>query len=463
MHSRLRKALLAIGVLLAAAGAAAQAPFHDPENALASYVAHPDPAFHWQEHARFDRGGTEVVELRLTSQTWRGIEWRHRLYLIRPANADVNSTNGVVMVAGSRWRPEYEHEVDRRLPDGAMLYVRIAEQLQSVVAIIAQVPFQPLFDRTEDELIAHTFEQYLASGEADWPLLLPMVRSVVSAMDATQAYTASEWGLSLEHFTVFGGSKRGWTTWLTAAVDPRVTAIAPMVIDVLNFAEHLPNQTAVWGAPSEDISPYTRRGLDKVLSADEGRALRTIVDPYSYRSQLTLPKLIVLGTNDSYFPLDSANLYWPGLEGTKYLLYLPNNGHGLRDLGRMLPTITQLHRHVAEGAYMPDLAWEFIDTANGPALCMRSDVPPRNTRVWIAESDSTDFRQARWTSRRVRTRGDVQVFTLQRQRAAYAAMFGEFEYGPAERYHLTTNVRIVGPDVPSPEPHSDPGVCPDRL
>ncbi len=459
----MRKIFSALILLLAAISAAAQQPAVAPENVLASYVARPTPDFQWSEHTRFERRGTEIIELRLTSQTWRGIEWRHRLYIIRPRNADAASSNGVVLVAGGRWRAEYAEQVDRRLPAGAMLYVRLAEQLQSVVAIVAQVPFQPLFDSTEDELIAHTFEQYLASGETDWPLLLPMVRSVVSAIDATQEFTAAEWDLRLENFTVFGGSKRGWTTWLTAAVDPRVTAIAPMVIDVLNFAEHLPHQSAVWGAPSQDISPYTRRGLDRVLSSDEGSALRAIVDPYSYREQLTLPKLVVLGTNDSYFPLDSANLYWPDLTGSKFLLYLPNNGHGLRDLGRMLPTIAQLHRHVTEGARMPELAWEFLDTPDGPALCMRSDIAPRNVRIWVAESDSTDFREARWTSRRARTRGDAHVFTLRLQRADYAAMFGEFEYGPAERFHLTTNVRIVGPDVPGREPHSDPGVCPDRL
>jgi PhoPQ-activated pathogenicity-related protein len=466
-NNTMRMKLLTLTTLLAVTAAWAQspapAPAPAPDETLASYVGRPDPSFAWNVHARFERGGTEVVELRLTSQTWRGIEWRHRLYLIKPANADLTSGNGVVMVAGGRWRPQYADEVDRRLPRGALLYLRIAEQLESVVAIIAQVPFQPLFGHTEDELIAHSFEQYLASGDADWPLLLPMVRSVVSAIDAVQAFTASEWDLALERFTVFGGSKRGWTTWLTGAVDPRVIAIAPLVIDVLNFAEHLPHQTDVWGEPSEDISPYTRRGLDRVLSTEEGTALRAIVDPYSYRDRLTLPKLIVLGTNDSYFPLASANLYWPELEGSKYLLYLPNNQHSLRDLGRMLPTINQLHRHVTVGARMPDLAWEFLDTPAGPALCMRSDIEPRNVRVWIAESDSTDFRDARWSSRRMRSRGDTQVFTLQRQRATYAAMFGEFEYGPAERYHLTTNVRIVGPDVPGREPHSDAGVCPDRL
>ena len=115
------------------------------------------------------------------------------------------------------------------------LFVDLAERLATPVAVLRQVPFQPIFGMREDDLIAHTFEQYVKTGEADWPLLLPMVKSVVRAMDATQVYATDSWDLSIEEFTVTGASKRGWTTWLTAAVDPRVTALAPMVIDMLNM------------------------------------------------------------------------------------------------------------------------------------------------------------------------------------------------------------------------------------
>ena len=47
---------------------------------------------------------------------------------------------------------------------------------------------------------------------------------------------------------------------------------------------------------------------------------------------LKQPKLLLLGTNDRYWPLDALNVYWDGLPGDKYVTYVPNNGHGLKDL-----------------------------------------------------------------------------------------------------------------------------------
>lgn len=41
--------------------------------------------------------------------------------------------------------------------------------------------------------------------------------------------------LSIEEFYVGGESKRGWTTWLTAAVDKRVKAAIPVVMDLMGM------------------------------------------------------------------------------------------------------------------------------------------------------------------------------------------------------------------------------------
>ena len=41
---------------------------------------------------------------------------------------------------------------------------------------------------------------------------------------------------------VTGGSRRGWTTWLTAVADPQVAGIAPILIDMQNLREQLKHQ-----------------------------------------------------------------------------------------------------------------------------------------------------------------------------------------------------------------------------
>ena len=54
-----------------------------------------------------------------------------------------------------------------------------------------------------------------------------------------------------------------------------------------------------------------------------------MVDPYSFRDRLTMPKLLINGTNDRYWTLNALDLYWNELKEPKYVVELPNAGHGL--------------------------------------------------------------------------------------------------------------------------------------
>ena len=91
--------------------------------------------------------------------------------------------------------------------------------------------------RTEDALIAYTWDKFLRTGDSRWPARLPMTKAAVRAMDTVTAFCGSPEGgkIKVDGFVVAGGSKRGWTTWTTAAVDKRVVAIIPCVIDLLNI------------------------------------------------------------------------------------------------------------------------------------------------------------------------------------------------------------------------------------
>src|SRR5438093_4658446 len=110
--------------------------------------------------------------------------------------------------------------------------MELARKTRAPVAFLYHIPNQPLLDgKKEDALIAETFVRYLKTKDGAWPLLFPMVKSLVRAMDALQDFCKKELGLEIRRFIVSGASKRGWTTWLTGAVDPRVEAIVPVVID----------------------------------------------------------------------------------------------------------------------------------------------------------------------------------------------------------------------------------------
>jgi PhoPQ-activated pathogenicity-related protein len=454
--------LAAAGLLASCAAFAQLATDPAPDEALGDYVAAADASYEWQTRARYSRRGAEVLELKLHSQTWRNVLWKHQMLLIKPRRVRTPQ-HAVLIIGGGRWRAEYETAAPSdTLPEDADLFLAIANRLNAVVAVVGQVPFQPLFDLTEDRLIAYTFDRYLQTGDAEWPLLLPMVKAAVRAMDASSAAAGREWQTPLESFTVLGGSKRGWTTWLVGAVDERAVALVPAVIDALNMERHFPHQTAVWGAPSEQIRPYTDLDLHTVLGSDAGAELRRIVDPYAYRSELTQPKLVVLATNDDYFPVDSANLYWDALAPPKYLLYLPNDVHSIRDYRRLIASVRAVHASVESNAPLPQLEWEYRWAADALELCVRSKPAPAAVRLWSAASATRDFRDAVWTENPAR-RGGARSFTVSRPADGYSAVFAEAAFGRGRAaYTLSTNLAVLASAAaadPQLRPNGSRGVC----
>ncbi len=236
----------------------------------------------------------------------------------------------------------------------------VGDAAGTVAAVITKIPNQPLYDgKKEDALIAYTFDHYLKTEDPTWPVLFPMVKSAVRGMDAVQEYVKQESGEKIEKFVISGASKRGWTTWLTGAADARVKAIAPMVIDMLNMKVQTDWAEKMYGKQSEEIADYTDLNLIARMDDSKMKTLRSWVDPYSYRNRYTLPKLLLLGTNDPYWVVDSQRHYFGDLPGPKLIFQTPNAGHNLGGGKQAIETLAAWYQMVADGEKLPEMNWKW--------------------------------------------------------------------------------------------------------
>lgn len=380
-------------------------------------------------------GAGRITEIRLRSQVWRGVPWNHALFVCEPGDVLVQDAM-ILYITGGEGGAE------------ALLGLTMASLSGLRVAVLGGVPNQPLFGLWEDALIAHTFARYLQEGDSDWPLLLPMVRSAHAAMEALEALAPALGGTELRGFVVMGASKRGWTTYLTAATAPdRVLGIVPIVFDFLDIPAQLEQQHELLGGPSPMLKDYTALGLTAGFTANPAWArLAWLVDPYSYRYALTMPKLVVVGSNDPYWTVGATSLYWPGLPNPKLLLVVPNAGHGVLDLGRVMVSVASFARRVARGDDLPTVNSLLRLTPDRATLTVRADPAPAEARLWVAESATPDFRQARWVAEDLpRVEMGWQAHVLP-PAAGYRAFFAElvFEVDGLNLY-VSSPARLLGP------------------
>lgn len=408
---------------------------------LLDYVKKPEPAYAWKLKGKHDLPAGTVYDLQLVSQAWQGITWEHQLQVYQPKGVKPASTLLLWNQGG-------------RASVGSMGFgLDLARKMNAPCAFLYGIPNQPLLGgKKEDALIAETFVRFLDSKDENWPLLFPMAKSVTRAMDAVQALADREGWAKIDRFLITGASKRGWTAWLTAAADARVVGIAPMVFDNLNFFAQMPHQIEVWGGYSEQIGDYTEQNLQEKMNTERGFHLTRVIDPYTYRDRLGLPKLIINGSNDRYWATDALNLYWDALLPPKWVLYVPNYGHSLEDYTRVFHACTAFTRAVAAGRALPHLEWSFAPSADSLRLTVTADTEAKEARIWVARAATKDFRASRWEAVPMRRESAPEghaaalVGEVETPASGYLAAFGEVAFTQEEGrpFTLSTQPSIVG-------------------
>lgn len=364
------------------------------ETALDRYVRSPDSAYTYKLlGSKKGEGGTahyiEMTSQRyLTSAEVDRPLWTHQISIVVPD--EVKQSTALLFIGGGS-----NDGKPPRGPDEGL--IRAAIGTKSVVAELRHVPNQPLVfageteGRYEDSLIAYTWDKFLRTGDEKWPARLPMTKSAVRAMDAISAFCASQagGGVKVDKFVVAGGSKRGWTTWTTAAVDKRVVAIVPIVIDMLNVEPSFEHHFAAYGFWAPAVGDYAEQGIMNWRRSKEYAALLKIEEPFQYRHRLTLPKLILNSAGDQFFLPDSSQFYFDDLKGPKYLRYVPNSDHSLKNTDA-LQTLTAFYSAILTGQKIPELKWSFPEPG---VIKVQSSVPPSEVKLWAANNpEARDFR-----------------------------------------------------------------------
>ncbi|HEY3414223.1 MAG TPA: PhoPQ-activated protein PqaA family protein [Armatimonadota bacterium] len=401
---------------------------------LSSYIAKPEAVYTWGQRSNRNDASGSVQELTMTSQTWQGNVWKHRIQVFRPTGAPHPEMCLLYNTGGNGGVGE---EALGRM---------VANATGCTVAILFNIPNQPLYGKTEDGLIVYSWQKYVETGDEKWPLQFPMVKAVIKAMDTVQAAAKKAGDPEITKFVVTGASKRGWTSWLTAATgDKRIVAIAPMVIDMLNMPAQIPHQLAMYGKPSEMIDDYSSGGMLDALKTPKGKRIVEMVDPYSYRAKLSLPKMIVLGTNDPYWSQDALNLYWDDLTGPKWVLYTPNSGHALEDWTRVLNTLGAFARSMAAGKPLPTPKWQWTGDSSKATISISCDAPMKSARLFRAQSASTDFRKSTWMFSEIPVEGGKTSATATKPDTGFAATFVEMTFEQEGKpYTISTQMRILG-------------------
>ncbi|MDH5603832.1 MAG: PhoPQ-activated pathogenicity-related family protein, partial [Cyclobacteriaceae bacterium] len=268
---------------------------------LDQYVNKPDTTFKYELRDSVVGDGYVTYFLYMESQRWmtenevKNPLWWHWLTVTVPD--EVVSETGLLWIGGGSRTNELPKEPWRPLVDLALYTKTVTAGLHNIPNQKTEFVGDDYGPRVEDELIAYGWRKFLEGGAKDedalWLARLPMTKAAVRAMDAVSGFCKESLKKEVSKYTVFGGSKRGWTTWTTAAVDKRVVAIAPIVIDMLNVVPSFQHHWQAYGFWAPAVGNYVHEGIMDWQETEEYQKLISITEPYSYRERLTMPKFII--------------------------------------------------------------------------------------------------------------------------------------------------------------------------
>ncbi|KAK3579248.1 hypothetical protein CHS0354_033325 [Potamilus streckersoni] len=379
---------------------------------LDDYVYAPDDHYNYQEIASFRGPDYTMYTYNMTSQKWKDESilnhpvWWHYLTITMPDKV-VFDTAFLFIDGGSN-----DDSPPRVTDTFVALTTTFAASTGAIGADIKMVPNQPIVfyadpakkKRVEDAIIAWTWNTFILKNSSDPEFLLrmPMTKAAVRALDTITTVAKAKVGKKVDKFMVAGASKRGWTTWTTGAVDKRVIAIVPIVMDLLNIVKNLHHHYRSLGGWTFAFDDYYDLNITRELDNPDTQKMANIIDPISYNDRfINKPKYIITTGGDEFFIPDDSDYFFNQLNGAKYLRKLPNAEHSCAGHETSLFFgMRAFFLSVVLNEALPKMDWVKLSTPNGGKIRLTLDRQPVTIHAYHAQtldSKRRDFRLLRGT------------------------------------------------------------------
>ena len=147
-------------------------------------------------------------------------------------------------------------------------------------------------------------------------------------------------------------------------VDSRVVAIAPIVMDLLNFEAGLLHMFRSYGNWTFAFEPYWKENITQAIvgNPDGLKALGVVLDPLNYKEWLRVPKLVVDATGDEFFMPDDDWFWWKdmsdGSAGEIYRLMVDNAEHSFATgVYELVTGVAPFYQSILRGTPRPKFYW----------------------------------------------------------------------------------------------------------
>ena len=385
----------------------APACYSNLSEVMRCFVKHEDGAYKYQLFNQQDSANLSIKTYILDSQKWP-IEpeayiptttWRHKMVVYVPKEV---THNQAMLYVSSGYSTNIEGKAEFINPKEALDFANIAIANKAPVVVLEDVPNQYLFIdsalKKEDQILAFTYKKVMENPMKNAYLAghLPMVKSVIKAMDASQEILAEH---NITDFVMVGISKRGWTTWLAGLEDERVSAIIPVVADILNVQKNINH---ICDSYKDSCPPalkdYKAEGIIHSIKSSAFAELMQIEDPFSYlnlpqyQKQASIPKYIINTSGDDFYAPDSSKFYFQHLAGKNHIRYIPHAMHYFagNPISDHLNNMKLLNDAVSNYFYfhinevkLPEISWD----ASSGQISIDSSIRPEKVKLWTAHNE----------------------------------------------------------------------------